>query len=177
MIREFIGDFFSSLFLVIFCMIIISPFIIFSFISIRFLLSFLIYETLAINFISLLITLIFLTYIPITDNMFIKLSPIIERYVETNSSYPYKEGAVSVLLYILFKVMRFRSRLKIGIYAISFILVFIANIQECGLHLIQNLYLNDIRVVINGAVLTFVVFDRLVNEYQKLREKTEEPTP
>jgi len=111
-------------------------------------------------------------YIP--DNILITLSPIIERYVETNSCYypkDYKSGSFTVFLLVLFNTARLRSRIKICIYVLSCILIFITNIQECGLLIIQNQYLKDIRVVANGAVLTFIVFDRLVNEYQKMREK------
>jgi|GEM_PF-3106661 hypothetical protein len=171
--NSLIGDLFSSLPLIVFCLIIISPFIVLSFMSIRFLLSLLTNNTLATDFISLLFTLIIFANIP--DNILDKLSPIIEQYVENNTCVPgYKEGSVTILLMIVFKIVRLKSRLKLSIYVISFVLVLITNLQECGVYLIQNQYLKDIRVVINGAVLTFIVFDRLINEYHKLQEKEEE---
>jgi hypothetical protein len=174
MVKEnnLISDLFSSLLLISLCMVIISPFIALSFISVKFLAGLLFKNILATNFISLLVTLIIFTYLP--DNILDILSPIIERYVETNSCYyppDYREGSVTIFLMVLFKAVRLRSRLKISIYAISLILILITNLQDCGVYLIRNQYLKDIRVVINGAILTFIVFDRMVNEYHKLREK------
>lgn len=173
-VSNVIGDFFSSLLLIILCMVSISPFVAFSFISIKFLLGLLISNTLAVNFISILLTLVIFMYIP--ECIFITLWPIIERYAETSLYYPkgYKEGSLTITLFVLFKVAR--PRIRLCIYAISFILIFINNIYDCGLR-IPNQYFNDIRVVINGAVLTFIVFDRVVNEYYKLQEKVEEKNP
>jgi len=117
--------------------------------------------------------MIIFAYLP--NNILDILSPIIERYVENNSCSPdYKEGSVTILLMVLFKAARLKTRLKLSVYIISFILILITNLQDCGVYLIQNQYIKDIRLIVNGAILTFIVFDRLVNEYQKLREKVEE---
>lgn len=165
-------NFLSSLFLILICILIISQFIYLSFILIKFLSGLLFKNILVVYSLAILLTLIIFAIIP--DNIIFKLSPLIERYAETNSCYypkNYQKGSVTIFLFMLFKAMRFRVRLKIYIYAISFILVFITNIQVCGLEIIRNQHLKDIQVVINGAVLTFVVFDRFVNELRKLREE------
>ncbi|KLU65763.1 hypothetical protein DEAC_c23930 [Desulfosporosinus acididurans] len=133
-----IRDFVSSLFLVIICTSLLSPFILVSYTLIKFISGLLFKNILAANYISLLISLIIFANIP--NNTIGKLSPIIERYVETNSSYysPKHKGSVTILLMILFKVARLKSRLKISIYAISLILVLITNLQECGVYLISR---------------------------------------
>ncbi|WP_088227767.1 hypothetical protein [Desulfosporosinus sp. FKB] len=171
--NNLIKELFSSFFIVIICLLSISPFIGGFFILTRYLLNMLMRNFVFANFVSLLLSLIVFAYLP--DKILDYLSVITGILMEADLYRPkgYIEG--SVVVRVITDLARLR--LRFVVYFIAFILALFTNLKECGFDLIRSQYINDYRTAINGAILTFIVFDRMVNEYRKLQEKEDEPTP
>jgi len=122
------------------------------------------------SYLTLFVVLLIVAYLP--DKIILLLYPLIEHYSIISEPNYGKVQEYKPVTYLLVNFVRF-LKFKIWIYLISFIMTFISYVENYGKFiLIHNQYWTNMRSIVDGAVVSFVVFDDFTAESQKILTKS-----